>query len=95
MRAADGAGDRPLAAQAISSLAYLTANSDDPRTAVVLARSAYEGACGTATQNGFVDTRASVPPQGATSGRERTLTKCTDTNPAAAHCSPHCPMRPR
>ncbi|MGH2943522.1 MAG: helix-turn-helix domain-containing protein, partial [Solirubrobacteraceae bacterium] len=49
MRAADSAGDRPLAAQAISSLAYQTANADDARTAVVLARSAYEGACGTAT----------------------------------------------
>jgi transcriptional regulator with XRE-family HTH domain len=43
------AGDRPLAAQAISSLAYQTANSDDPRTAVILARSAYEGARHTAT----------------------------------------------
>jgi transcriptional regulator with XRE-family HTH domain/tetratricopeptide (TPR) repeat protein len=49
MRAADGAGDRPLAAQAISSLAYQAASGDDPRTAVVLARSAYEGARGTAT----------------------------------------------
>jgi tetratricopeptide (TPR) repeat protein len=49
MRAADAGGDRPLAAQAISSLAYQTANNDDPRTAVVLARSAYEGARGTAT----------------------------------------------
>jgi DNA-binding transcriptional regulator YiaG len=49
MRAADAAGDRPLAAHAISSLAYQAASSDDVRTAVVLARSAYEGARGTAT----------------------------------------------
>jgi hypothetical protein len=49
MRAAEGAGDRPLAAQAISSLAYQAASSDDPRAAVVLARSAYEGTRGTAT----------------------------------------------
>jgi DNA-binding Xre family transcriptional regulator/tetratricopeptide (TPR) repeat protein len=49
MRAAEGAGDRPLAGQAISSLAYQAASGDDARTAVVLARSAYEGARGTAT----------------------------------------------
>jgi len=49
MRAANGAGDRPLAAQAISSLAYQAASGDDPRTAVVLSRSAYEGTRGTAT----------------------------------------------
>ena len=49
MRAADAGGDRPLAAQAISSLAYQAASGDDARTAVVLARSAYEGARGTAT----------------------------------------------
>jgi transcriptional regulator with XRE-family HTH domain len=49
MRAAESAGDRPLAAQAISSLAYQTASTDDARTAVVLARSAYEGARGAAT----------------------------------------------
>jgi transcriptional regulator with XRE-family HTH domain len=49
MRAADAAGDRPLAAHAISCLAYQAASNDDARTAVVLARSAYEGARGTAT----------------------------------------------
>jgi len=49
MRAADSAGDRALAGQAISSLAYQTASADDARTAVVLARSAYEGTRGTAT----------------------------------------------
>ncbi len=49
MHAADSAGDRPLAAQAISSLAYQTASGNDARTAVVLARSAYQGARHTAT----------------------------------------------
>ena len=44
---------------------------------------------GRAMQMGLVAKRASAPPKGATSGpMPVTLTKCTETNPAAATCSP-------
>ena len=34
-------------------------------------------------------------PNGATAGALITLTKCTETRPAAAHCSAQWPIRPR
>ncbi|GAB3811451.1 transcriptional regulator [Micromonospora zhanjiangensis] len=42
--AAHAAGDEPLAANLLSSLAYQVANIGDPREAVVLASTAYQGA---------------------------------------------------
>lgn len=49
VHAAHAARNRALAAHVISSLAYQIASGDDTRTAVVLARSAYEGARSAAT----------------------------------------------
>ncbi|CKU21447.1 Uncharacterised protein [Mycobacterium tuberculosis] len=46
-------------------------------------------------QHGLVPKRPSPPPQGATTGRDSTLTKCIDTNPCAVAISAKCPMRPR
>jgi transcriptional regulator with XRE-family HTH domain/tetratricopeptide (TPR) repeat protein len=44
VHAAHAAGDRPTAANLVSTLAYQVANLDDPREAVLLARSATAGA---------------------------------------------------
>ena len=44
MHAAHAAGDRPTAANLVSTLAYQVANVGDPREAVLLARSARSGA---------------------------------------------------
>ncbi len=49
VHAAHAAGDRPTAANLISTLAYQVANRDDPHEAVLLARSATAGARGHAS----------------------------------------------
>ncbi|MGH3768612.1 MAG: helix-turn-helix domain-containing protein [Pseudonocardiaceae bacterium] len=49
VQAAHAAGDRPTAANLVSTLAYQVANRDDPREAVLLARSATAGARGHAS----------------------------------------------
>jgi transcriptional regulator with XRE-family HTH domain len=49
VHAAHAAGDRPTAANLVSTLAYQVANLDDPREAVLLARSACAGARGHAS----------------------------------------------
>ena len=46
-------------------------------------------------QTGFVEKRASLPRKGATRARwSATLTKCSDTSPAALASSPYAPTRP-
>lgn len=49
VHAAQAAGDRPTAANLVSTLAYQVANHDDPHEAVLLARSAATGARGHAS----------------------------------------------
>lgn len=49
MHAAHAAGDRPTAANLVSTLAYQVANRDDPHEAVLIARSAVTGARGYAS----------------------------------------------
>lgn len=49
VHAAHAAGDRPTAANLVSTLSYQVANLDDPREAVLLARSAATGARGHAS----------------------------------------------
>jgi transcriptional regulator with XRE-family HTH domain/tetratricopeptide (TPR) repeat protein len=49
VHAAHAAGDRPTAANLVSTLAYQVANRDDPHEAVLLARSAATGAAGHAS----------------------------------------------
>ncbi len=49
VHAAHAAGDRPTAANLVSTLSYQVANLDDPRDAVLLARSAVAGARGHAS----------------------------------------------
>jgi tetratricopeptide (TPR) repeat protein len=49
VHAAHAAGDRPIAANLVSTLAYQVANRDDPHEAVLLARSAATGARGHAS----------------------------------------------
>ena len=49
---------------------------------------------GTPTTNGAVESRRSVPPNGATSTLPEALTKCTETSPAAAAISAQSPTRP-
>jgi transcriptional regulator with XRE-family HTH domain/tetratricopeptide (TPR) repeat protein len=49
VQAAHAAGDRPTAANLVSTLAYQVANRDDPHEAVLLARSATAGAQGHAS----------------------------------------------
>ena len=46
-------------------------------------------------QHGLVPKRPSAPPQGATTGRDSTLTKWIDTRPCATAISAQWPMRPR
>src|SRR5438067_2077089 len=47
---------------------------------------------GMPTANGLVPKRASLPPHGATIGREITLAKCSDTSPSATAISAHATM---
>lgn len=49
VHAAHAAGDRPTAANLVSTLAYQVANRDDPHEAILLARSATAGAAGYAS----------------------------------------------
>ena len=46
-------------------------------------------------QHGLVPKRPSAPPQGATTGRDSTLTKWIATSPRATAISAKWPMRPR
>ena len=52
-------------------------------------------ATGTPIEIGFVDSRRSLPPKGATRWAPEVLRKCNDTWPAAAAMSAQSPTRPR
>ncbi len=82
VHAAHAAGDRPTAANLISTLAYQVANRDDPHEAVLLARSATAGAHGhaSATTRALLEERVAWAHAGS-----------AIAGTPSAHCPPSTP----